>query len=149
MNVSQTTRPKVNGAKILGALVLTAMLVQGCEQPQTSASATRLYAVDMAGGAKICSAPRVEPTNDEPTSVALKLGNDGGWCGVLVSKSGRPYAAGLVTARPKSGKVYVHTVGDATRIDYTPDRAFAGGDNFTVKLLPGNASVQVNVSVSK
>lgn len=149
MNVSQMTKPKANGAKILGALMLTAMLVQGCEQPQTNASATRLYAVDMTGGAKICSAPRVDPTNGEPTSVALKLGNDGGWCGVLVSQSGRPYAAGLVTARPKSGKVYVHTVGDATRIDYTPDRAFAGGDSFTVKLLPGNASVQVDVSVSK
>ena len=149
MKFGQMSRPASNGVKIWGILALTALLVQGCDQPQGAASSTRLYAVDMAGGAKTCSAPRVEPKNGQPTSVSLKLANDGGWCGVLASQSGRPYSAGLVTSRPKSGKVYVHTVGDDTRIDYTPDRGFAGGDNFTVKLLPGDALVQVDVSVAK
>ena len=149
MKFGQMTKPGANRVTLFGVLALTAMLVQGCEQPQQAASSTRLYAVDMAGGAKSCSAPRVEPTGSQPTSLAMKLVNDGGWCGVLASKSGRPFTAGLVTIRPKSGKVYVHTVGDNTRIDYTPDRGFAGGDNFTVKLVPGDALVQVDVSVAK
>ncbi len=149
MKFGQMSRPAANGARIWGALAVTAMLVQGCDQPQSRASATRLYAVDMTGGAKTCSAPRVEPKNGAPNNVSMKMANDGGWCGVLASQSGRPYTAGLVTVRPKSGKVYVHTVGDDTRIDYTPDRGFAGGDRFTVKLVPGDALVQVDVSVTK
>lgn len=149
MTKPQMTKPMANGAKVFGALALTAMLVQGCDQPQQAASSTRLYAVDMAGGAKTCSAPRLEPTNGQSNNVSMKLVNDGGWCGVLASKSGHPFSAGLVTTRPKSGKVYVHTVGDNTRIDYTPDRGFAGGDTFAVKLVPGDALVQVDVSVSK
>ena len=44
--------------------------------------------------------------------------------------------------------MFIHTVGDATRIDYRPERGFAGGDAFTVQLLPGNATVQASVTVS-
>ncbi len=140
---------KVCYVKVWGALALTAMLVQGCEQPRTAASSTRLYAIDQTGGAKVCSAPTAQPANGQTTDVAMSMGNDGGWCGLLVSQSGRSFSAGLLTERPKSGKIYVHVVGDNTRIDYTPDRGFAGNDSFTVKLVPGDASVRVNVAVAK
>jgi hypothetical protein len=39
-------------------------------------------------------------------------------------------------------------VGDETRIDYTPDRRFAGSDAFTVKLIPGDATIKVAVTVT-
>ena len=131
-----------------GALALTALLVQGCEQPR-QVSTTRLYAIDQAGGAKICNAPKAQPADGQVTELPMSLTNDGGWCGLLVSKAGRPYSAGLLTARPKDGKVYVHTVGDEMRIDYTPNPGFAGNDSFLVKLVPGDGSVRVNVAVAK
>ena len=51
----------------------------------------------------------------------MQVGNDGGWCGITVAQDGKPYDAGLLTQAPEHGKVYIHPVGDATRIDYTPD----------------------------
>ena len=53
----------------------------------------------------------------------MKLGNDGGWCAITVNNGGRPFDAGLLAAAPAHGKVLVHTVGNNTRIDYTPERA--------------------------
>ena len=144
MKFGQMTNPAT-----WGALALTAMLVQGCDQPRATASPTRLYAVDQAGVAKVCNAPRMQPANGQVTDVAMTMTNDGGWCGALVSQSGRPYSAPQLTTRPKNGKPYVHTVGDDTRIDYTPNTGFTGNDSFTVKLVPGDASVRVNVAVSK
>ena len=44
--------------------------------------------------------------------------------------SGKPYSAGLLIAEPMHGKVLIHSVGDNTRIDYTPDVRFAGADSF-------------------
>jgi hypothetical protein len=148
------TKPAISGGKAftrtaLSALALTALLVQGCEQPRQAASSTRLYAIDQTGGAKTCNAPQAQPAGGQTTDVAMTVTNDGGWCGLSVSQSGRPYSAGLLTTRPKDGKVYVHVVGDHTRIDYTPDRGFAGNDSFVVKLVPGDASVRVNVAVAK
>jgi hypothetical protein len=144
MIFGQMTKPAA-----LGALALTAFLMQGCEQPQMAAAGSRQYAVDQSGGAKVCNAPKVSPANGQVTDVAMTMTNDGGWCGALVSLGGRPFAAGPLTARPKIGKVYVHTVGDVTRIDYTPEKGFAGNDSFTVKLVPGDGSVRVNVAVAK
>ena len=140
-------RTKKLGA--LGALALTAMLVQACDQPATTASSTRLYAIDQAGGAKTCNSPSAQPAGGQTTDVAMTVTNDGGWCGLSVTQSGKPYSASVLTARPKNGKVYVHTVGDRPRVDYTPDRGFAGNDSFTVKLVPGDAVVRVNVAVAK
>ena len=78
----------------------------------------------------------------------MSVGNDGGWCALTLSTSGRPYAAGLLTARPAHGRVYIHTVGSTTRIDYTPAAQYAGADSFTVKMEPGDAVARVAVSVS-
>ena len=44
--------------------------------------------------------------------------------------------------------VYIHPVGDDTRIDYTPDLGFSGIDSFVVRLLPGNPVLRVNVTVA-
>src|SRR5690348_9256412 len=99
----------------------TALLLQGCEKPP-AASTTRVYAADMAGAAKTCVVPKVSPAAGQDTPVQMKLGNDGGWCAIPVRDGSRPYAAGLLTAPPAHGKVLIHTVGDDTRIDYTPDR---------------------------
>ena len=46
-------------------------------------------------------------------------------------------------------QVYIHSVGDTTRIDYTPAKGYAGPDKFTVRLLPGNAVVRATVTVEK
>ena len=60
----------------------------------------------------------------------------------------KPFEAGLLTVRPRHGTVLIHEVGDDTRIDYTPDRGFAGSDTFAVKLIPGNAAIQIAVTVT-
>jgi hypothetical protein len=135
------------------ALAVTAVLLQGCgaekSPPPPEASRARTFAVDQAGAAKSCTAPRPSLTAGKPSDVAMAVANNGGWCGLLVTQAGpKPFGAGLLTVRPAHGKVYVHTVGDDTRIDYTPDFGFAGTDSFTVQLLPGDASVRVAVTVA-
>jgi hypothetical protein len=129
------------------AMAATALLLQACaEQPQ-SGPGPRVFAADVAGGAKICVVPKVAPVAGQETPVEMKLGNDGGWCGITVSNGGKPYEAGLLSAKPVHGKVQIHTVGNATRIDYTPDRAVGGADAFSVKLIPGDAALRVSVAV--
>ena len=111
--------------------------------------------MDQTGAAKSCTVPKVTPEDGKETSVPMQVGNSGGWCAISVSQPGSkesgpvPYKSGLLTGRPSHGKVYIHTVGDATRIDYTPAPDYAGPDNFTVSLIPGSAVLRVDVTVTK
>jgi len=132
-------------------LALAAMvgLLQGCGPEQTvRGSKNRLFAVDFAGGAKLCQVPKVSPVDNQTIEVPMGLGNDGGWCGLLVQRGDVPFGAGLLTTRAAHGTVVIHSVGDFTRIDYTPDRGFSGADSFGVRLIPGNAGIKVNVTVN-
>lgn len=145
-------RPIVPGATrhaAWAALLLTVALLQGCAPTAAPPSRLRVYAADVTGGAKLCDVPRITPVGDKTTEAAITVGNDGGWCGLPVSQSGpKPYDAGLLTARPTHGTVLIHSVGDTTRIDYTPDRGFTGQDEFSVKLLPTDATLHMAVSVT-
>jgi hypothetical protein len=129
------------------AITATALLLQACAEKPPSAPPIRVYAADVAGGAKSCDAPKVAPVAGQETPVAVKVGNDGGWCGITVNTGGKPYAAGLLATGPAHGKVLIHTVGNDTRIDYTPARGFTGADSFSVKLIPGDAIIRASVSV--
>lgn len=126
-----------------------AWLLQGCTQEGPSRPPATVYSVDLQGGARVCNAPKqLSPTEGRPTDVQIAVDNDGGWCAVTVAAPGdQPYAAGLLTSRPAHGKVYIHTVGYTTRIDYTPARNFTGTDSFVVELLPGSPTVHVSVTV--
>jgi hypothetical protein len=128
-------------------LAATAMLLQACAEKPASAPAVRLFAADVIGGAKNCVVPKVTPAAGQEAEVAVKVGNDGGWCGMTISTGGKPYAAGLLETAPAHGKVQIHTVGNDTRIDYTPERGFTGSDAFRVKLIPGDAVIRASVSV--
>jgi len=132
-------------------LALAALTLQACSKgPGPTASGSRVYAADVTGAAKSCDVPSLSLTDGKTVTAAIKVTNDGGWCGITVAQPGpKPYASGLLTARPTHGKVFIHQVGDNTRIDYTPDRGFAGTDNFSVKLLPGEPLVHVTVTASK
>jgi hypothetical protein len=132
-------------------LGLAAVAIDGCAQNKPAQSTTRLYAIDQSGAAKSCS---VSPTpvvvaDGKTTEAVLTVGNDGGWCAITVDQGGKPFAAGLLATRATHGRVYVHTVGDATRIDYTPDPGYSGGDSFVVRLEPGEATVSVRVTATK
>ncbi len=89
---------------------------------------------------------KLEPGKEVPAS--MQVNNDGGWCGITVAQINKPYDAGLLTQAPDHGAVYIHTVGDETRIDYTPERGFSGADTFAVRLLPGNPVIRVSVTVA-
>ncbi|MEJ0017701.1 MAG: GspH/FimT family pseudopilin [Acetobacteraceae bacterium] len=130
------------------AIAATALLVQGCADQQPSAPPARVFAADMAGAAKSCTVPPVNAAAGKTVDVAMKAGNDGGWCAVTVNNNGRPYDAGLLAAAPTRGKVLIHTVGNDTRIDYTPNPRYAGADTFTVRLIPGDATLRVAVTVT-
>lgn len=133
----------------LGAM---ALLVTGCQEPR--APRTPLYAVDFTGGAKTCTTSAVDLTGGKSADATMTLGNDSGWCAItvwqaraaqpggLLGRSGtvghKPFAAGLVQARPQHGNLHIHSVGDDTRVDYTPDPGFTGTDRFAVRFLPGN-----------
>jgi hypothetical protein len=130
------------------SIAAMAMLLQACAQQGPAAPGTRIFASDMAGAAKVCTVPKVSPAAGQQTPVTMQVGNDGGWCGITVSNGGRPFSAGLLTTEPAHGKVLNHTVGDNTRIDYTPDAQYRGPDAFAVRLIPGNATVSVSVTVA-
>jgi len=133
--------------RALAPVVALAMLA-GCVE-QRAVPAARVFAVDLQGGARLCTVPQnVELSGDRPTEARMVIGNDGGWCGISIAQSGpKPYDAGLVTARPAHGRVHIRTVGDRTRVDYIPDRNFAGEDTFAVRMLPGGAQMRVAVTV--
>ncbi len=82
------------------ATAATALLLQACAQ-QPSGPPPRVFAADMTGAAKVCTAPPVTPTAGHTTDAAIKLGNDGGWCAITVNDNGRPFEAG--SARHRAG----------------------------------------------
>jgi hypothetical protein len=133
---------------VLGCGLAIAVLLVGCAAPPAApVSTTRLYAIDQAGAAKQCTVGPVTLTAGKETAATMSVRNDGGWCAISVAQSGHPYSAGLLATPAAHGKVYVHTVGDDTRIDYTPDPGYAGPDAFTVTLLPGRPALKVGVTV--
>ncbi|HVY18075.1 MAG TPA: hypothetical protein VHB27_22845 [Rhodopila sp.] len=138
-------------AAMVTVLAGTAVLA-GCSGsgPGGYRSTLPVYAADVTGGAKQCQTPSISPVPGKTTEASITVGNDGGWCGLSVHQDGpKPYDAGLLTARPNHGTVMVHSVGDSTRIDYTPDRGYVGPDTYSVSLLPGSAAVKVVVTVVK
>jgi hypothetical protein len=137
------------GARAAWMAIAGLLCLAGCEGPKRpTASATRVFAVDQTGAAKVCTVPQPTLKDSEVATIAVSVGNDGGWCGITIERGGKPFDAGLLTDRPEHGRVFIHSVGDTTRIDYTPDRRFAGADSFTVTLLPGNAAIHANVTVA-
>jgi hypothetical protein len=137
-------------AAMVTVLAGTAVLAGCAHNGPTARRGLPVYSADVSGAAKLCNTPSVSLAAGKPTTAAIKVGNDGGWCGVSVQQDGpKPYDAGLLTARPEHGTVTVHSVGDSTRIDYVPDRGYAGPDSYTVNLLPGSATLKVDVTVVK
>lgn len=130
------------------AIAAGTLLLQACAERPPSAPSPRVFAADMTGAAKACTVPPVTPAAGKPVDVAVKVGNDGGWCAITVNNNGRPFDAGLLTSPPAHGKVLVHTVGNDTRIDYTPLPRFTGSDAFTVTLIPGDAAIRATVTVT-
>jgi len=126
------------------------LLLAGCNANNAgpAASGTRVFAADVTGAAKSCSVDGPSLKDGQVTDATMKVGNDGGWCGISVAQGGKPFDAGLLTSRPTHGKVFIHKVGDVTRIDYTPDRGFVGTDTFIVKLIPGNSGFRTAVTVT-
>jgi len=137
-------RPATGGMSIAAI----AVLLQACAQQGPGATGTRIFASDMAGAAKVCTVPKVAPAAGQQTPVAMQVGNDRGWCAITVNNGGRPYSAGLLTTPPAHGKVLIHSVGDNTRIDYTPDAQYRGADAFVVRLIPGDATISTSVTVA-
>ena len=141
--------PAMKSLTSAALLALTAGLLQGCTPPApVTSSTTRVYATDLQGKAALCTVSSVTPADGKTETVTMVTGG-GGWCGIPVEMTGnQPYSAGLVEHRPERGKVFVHTVGDDTRIDYIPLGAVSA-DTFSVKLVPGNAIITVSVEAPK
>ncbi|MBV8576997.1 MAG: hypothetical protein JOZ58_18410 [Acetobacteraceae bacterium] len=143
--------------RISGLLLLVvAAFAESCAPKPPPRPPARQYAVDQTGAAKSCTVPKVTPEDGKETPVPVTVVNDGGWCAISVGLPPAPndvyptpYKAGLLTSRPAHGKVYIHTVGDATRIDYTPAPGYAGPDSFAVTLIPGDAVLRVAATVTK
>jgi hypothetical protein len=108
-----------------------------------------MFQADLLGAAKNCSVSEVAPAAGQDAPVTMEVGNDGGWCAITVDNSGKPFDAGLLVTEPAHGKVYIHSVGDKTRIDYTPNARFTGTDAFAVRLLPGGAVLRASVTVDQ
>ncbi len=131
----------------VATLALTILALEGCAQggPGVQGSRLPVYQTDLAGKAASCVVSPVTPLPGKTVTATMTTGG-GGWCGIPVQLNGGPFAAGLVTQAARSGKVYIHSVGDYTRIDYTPRTATVAPDSFTVQLLPDNSVIQVSVN---
>jgi len=132
----------------LVGIALCAVLA-GCATEKSPSTATR-YSADFTGAAKGCIAPKdLQVPAGKTNEVTITVINDGGWCALTVDRDGKPYDLGLLTSPPTHGKVFIHKVGDDTRIDYTPDRGFTGDDKFALTLKPTGATLAVIANVSR
>ena len=131
--------------KLTAALCLPVLGLAACmAQPPAQQAAASGFASDNTGKAALCTAPPVEVTDGKDSTATIATGG-GGWCGVTVTRQGKPLGAGLLTQPPRNGSVYIHLVGDATRVDYTP-RAGVAADSFAVKFIPGDEIMRVTVT---
>lgn len=144
----QPHHPGRHLTRALAVATLAALAACQARPPAEMDQAPR-YAVDFQGAAKYCTVPVGVVLNHGHTTVAaLRVANDGGWCGItLAGPEHGPWAAGLLTQPALHGTVFVHTVGSYTRVDYTPNRGYAGPDRFAVTLLPGKPVLSVKVTV--
>ncbi len=133
-------------ARALACLVATGFLAQGCAM---QGGGNGVFAIDMAGGARTCVAPAATPADGQAVVAQMQVSNEGGWCGILTARGGAPYASYLLAGRPLHGRVFAHRVGNNTRIDYFPDRGYVGTDSFAVRLIPGQATIQGAVNVTR
>jgi hypothetical protein len=142
--------------RALLAVVAAPLALAGCMEPAAPPAPVRpqarTFAVDMQGKSAQCTATvPARPADGTTVRGTMAVLSDGGWCDFEVLRPGegwRPFVAGLVTKRAQHGTVSIHTVGNGTRVDYAPDRGFAGADTFTLRLLPGDAMVEVAVTVT-
>ena len=126
---------------------MAALALAACTQQPgalTASSRHPTYSTDLAGKAASCTAPDVQLTQGQPAMGTIETGG-GGWCGIAVTRGGDALTAGLLTQAPRAGKVYIHTVGDVTRVDYTPTGAVVA-DAFAVQFIPGDETMRVTVS---
>ena len=128
-------------------LCLPLLALSACEtQPPTVVSSrSPIYSTDLSHKAANCTVSPVTLTDGGSTDAVMMTGG-AGWCGISVRKNDQPYGAGLLTRVPRNGAVYIHTVGDDTRVDYTPRAGTSGADSFTVRFLPGDATMRVTVN---
>ena len=151
--ISIMLRRRSLSAAALGAGMVATLALQACA-PRTPAVAHvphPVYAIDQAGAAHTCAVTPLTPAlaAGKESAATMTLSNDGGWCAISVHQDGpEPFTAGLLTARPGHGKVFVHSVGDETRIDYTPEPTFGGTDSFVVRLVPGDAVIRIADTVA-
>jgi hypothetical protein len=142
--------PSYNRGVLAAIGWLAAGVLAGCTPPppQATGPVRPVYTIDLQGAARRCTVSAVTPVAGKVVTATMLLGNDGGWCGISVHQPGpEPFAAGLLTRPPSRGKVYIHPVGDYTRIDYTPDPGYVGPDSFLITLLPDHSELQANVTV--
>ena len=134
-------------ARTIANLCLAALGLAACAQQAAGPTGSRntIYATDLAGKAASCTAPDVSLAQGKDSTGTIATGG-GGWCGINVTLDGNALTAGLLTQAPRSGRVYIHTVGDATRVDYTPAAGTAAADTFAVKFIPGDETMQVTVT---
>ncbi len=134
-------------SKLAGAALLPLLCLTACaEQPSPTSPRFAGYAADNAGKAAVCTAPPVAVTDGQDSTATISTGG-GGWCGIPVTRQGSPLGAALLTQPARSGSVYIHLVGNETRVDYTPHGRVAA-DSFAVKLIPGDETMRVTVSAA-
>ncbi len=127
---------------------LAALGLAACTQQLAGPAGSRnpVYSFDLAGKAPVCTAPEVHLTQGQDATGTIATGG-GGWCGIAVTLNGNALAAPEQVQAPRFGRVYVHLVGDVTRVDYTPTGR-PEADSFAVRFIPGDETMRVTVSAA-
>jgi hypothetical protein len=127
-------------------LAATALLAAGCNQ--SGGAWNGIFQTDMVGGARVCQTQPASPADGQNIQVPMQVSNEGGWCGIALQRGGVPFDSYLMVSRAQHGRVFAHRVGGNTRVDYTPDKGFVGADTFTIRMIPGDATVKAAVNVT-
>ncbi len=136
--------------RFLAGLAVAAALVQGCT-PQADRATVAPPAPDLYGRtrAAVCRVTPISLKDGGESTTTMTVVNDGGFCSIALSDAaGRPFQVGLVIAQPQHGKPLVHTNGNRTDVDYTPNPGFTGADSFVVRLRTPTVDSLLHVTVA-
>ena len=78
----------------------------------------------------------------------MTTNSDGGWCAIALNVNrATGFTGGNVVDSPRHGEVRISHYPVRSLIEYRAAAGYAGPDNFSVTLIPGNSTYLVDVTV--
>lgn len=131
--------PRIRRLPALLALGVTGQLAACAQPPPAPTAALPPNPYGYLRPAAVCDTPPVRANAAVPPTIAMTVGNDGGFCAARFAQpnGGGPFASFLVTEPPRHGDPLIYNYNGQTVVTYTPTTGYAGPDAMTVEFVPG------------